>query len=202
MFDHPDTVRQLRTAALIEGEEFRLANQGDPRVTGVGRAPKRLPWRRAEPILRAELELFEGLTRRTRARLARHFLVVDLDTGDNLARQGDTASEFVVVLDGRVGVTIDGIPTAVFDAGSHFGALPLIDGGAGRFARASFDVLEPSRVAIADRIQFSQMMERFSVVADRIHRVADRRRAYLAGHADARALAADRERHPYPVHMH
>lgn len=202
MFDDPRTVQQLRTARLIEAEEYRLANQANPRVAGVGRPPRRRWWRPEEPVLSADLELFEGLDRRTRARLAQHFLLVDLAAGESLARQGETASEFVVVLDGRVGVTIDGLPIAVFDEGSHFGAIPLIDGGAGRFARASFDVLEPTRVAIADRIQFFTVMERFPVVADRITRIAERRRAYLAGHADAKALAADRDRHPYPVHMH
>ena len=106
-----------------------------------------------------------------------------------------------MILEGRIGVTLDGLPLAVLDAGSQIGALPLLDGGPGRFRRASSDVLEPSRVAIADRIQFQQILKQHPLVGHRIRQVAETRRAYFEGHADAKAIAADLAEHPFPVHL-
>ena len=133
--------------------------------------------------------------------MARHFSIVDVADGAALARQGDPATDFVVVLDGRIGVSIDGFPIAVLDAGSQFGALPMLDGAPGRFSRASYNVLEPSRIAVADRRHFFEILKNFPVVGQRILQIAEIRRAYLQGHADGRALEADRETSPFPVHL-
>lgn len=199
MFDDPATARLLRDTRVLEAQQRRRSR---PVRRDRGTLGDVLPgWHRTETPLAATHELFAGMDRRALRRLARRFLIVDVDPGDSLGRQGETASEFVVVLAGRIGVSLDGLPIAVFDEGSHFGALPLIDGGPDRFQRASFDVLEHSRVAIADRIQFEAIMESFPIVADRITRIADVRRAYLAGDADAKALALDRDAHPFPVHL-
>lgn len=202
MFDHPVTVRQLRQARLLEADQSRFPVIGDHAAWPRRRRRRRFGRRStsANPLDRS-LELFAGLDRRALDRLARHFEVIDLAPGASLGRQGEPASMFVVVLTGRIGVTLDGLPLTVLDAGAQFGALPLLDGGPGRFSRASFDVLEPSRVAIANRRGFFEIVDRFPAVRRRIVRIADIRRAYLEGHADASALAADRATNPFPVHL-
>lgn len=197
----PISVQHLRQADLITAEQYRLRHRSDPRPSLAKR--RGLSWGRSRrlPALDGSLELFVDLTRRERDRLAKHFAIVDVEAGDSLARQGEPATEFVVVLSGRIGVSLDGLALAVLDQGAHFGALPLLDGGPGRFSRASFYVLEPSRIAIAHRHEFFKIMDAFPLVGRRIVQLAEIHRAYLRGHADARALAADRDAHPFPVHL-
>jgi CRP-like cAMP-binding protein len=198
----PVSVHQLRRADHIEAEQDRRSHRVGHEVPR-GKRHSVSPWSRmTKPTeLDGSLELFVGLNRRSLKQLARHFVFVELAPGEVLGRQGETASEFVVVLEGQIGVTLDGLPLAVLDQGSQFGALPLIDGGPGRFRRASFDVLEPSRLAVADRLQFVQILKQHPLVGHRIRQIAEQRRAYLQGHADATALHADRERDPFPVHL-
>ena len=104
------------------------------------------------------------------------------------------------VLDG-IGVTIDELPVAVFDTGSHFGALPLLDGGPDRFAVATFSALEPTFVAVAKPGTFDEIVKQYPLIGVRVRWVAARRRAYLQGHADAKAMYADRITQPFPVHV-
>lgn len=199
----PTSVQQLRSAQLLEAEQYRMSHRPDIRsafgTASVMSRIRRVATRPAD--LDGSLELFVGLDKRTLHRLTRYFSIVDVADGEALARQGDPATEFVVVLSGRIGVSLDGLAIAIFDAGSNFGALPMLDGAPGRFSRASFNVLEPSRLAIADRNQFFEILKNFPVVGQRIVQIAEIRRAYLQGHADARALAADRDTSPFPVHL-
>lgn len=199
----PFTVQQLRSAQLLEAEQYRMRHRSDiPSAIGTASVMSRVRRLTSRPTdLDGSLELFVGLDQRTLHRLTRHFSIVDVSDGATLARQGDLSTEFVVVLAGQIGVSLDGLPIAIFDAGSQFGALPMLDGAPGRFSRASFNVLEPSRIAIADRDQFFEILKDFPVVGRRIVQIAEIHRAYLRGHADALALAADRETSPFPVHL-
>lgn len=199
----PVSVNLLRQADLIAAEQYRLRNQSTGRSATTKRRSLMTFAKRSSraTALDGSLELFVGLDGRTRHRLSKYFTIVDVTDGDALARQGEPTSEFVVVLDGRIGVSLDGLPLAILDPGSQFGALPLLDGGPGRLSRASYYVMEPSRIAIAHRHQFFKIMDDFPVVGGRIVQIAEIRRAYLRGHADAKALAADHDVNPFPVHF-
>ena len=210
-FSDPTTIHQLRAAALIEAEQARthrvpVSTRGRRR-----RSPTELvfgAWRiRRAAMLESPSapfgahDLFVGLDRRTLAALSQSFLFIDTDTGVSLGRQGEIAPEFIVILEGRIGVSLDGLPLAVLDPGSHFGALPLLDDGSTPYGRASFDVLEPGRVAVAGRQQFFDLLESFPVVARRIEAIVAVRRAYLAGRADAGAIAAAPAAGRFPLHI-
>ena len=199
----PAFVYQVRQADLIAAEQYRLRHQADHLSSPVKRLTLPRVARRSTqvPALDGSLELFVELNRRELNRLAKNFAIVDVTDRDSLARQGEPTSEFIVVLGGRIGVTLDGLPFAILDPGAQFGALPLLDGASGRFSVASFYVMEPSRIAIAHRHEFFRIMEDFPLVGRRIVQLAEVHRAYLRGHADAAALAADREVHPFPVHL-
>jgi CRP-like cAMP-binding protein len=199
----PAHVHQLRQGDLITAEQYRLRHQSDQlKLSAKRRLSSRLSRRsRPAPPLDGTLELFVGLNRPELVRLAKHFTILDVTDHDSLARQGEPTSEFVVVLDGRIGVSLDGLPLAVLDPGAQFGALPLLDGASGRFSRASFYVMEPSRIAVAYRHEFFRIMDDFPLVGRRIVQLAEVHRAYLRGHADATAIAADRQAHPFPVHL-
>ena len=54
---------------------------------------------------------------------------------------------------------------------------------------------------VAGATQFTDMMRGHPLIADRVRRMAERRRAYLRGHADAKAMFADQAAHPFPVHV-
>lgn len=195
----PISVRQLRAAQLIEAEQARTGRLSSA-VRRRSLARRLARFRRSHTVLPsfAAHDLFVGLDRRSLARIQRSFFVMEVDTGDSLGRQGDVAPEFVVVLDGRVGVSIDGSPLAVLDAGSHFGALPLLDDGPTPLRRASFNVLGHGTVAVATGAQFHEILATYPLVAERVHAIADVRRAYLAGRADAAPALADMD---FPLHL-
>ena len=196
----PHSVRQIRRAdAIVTAERNRFVQWGYPEsITQQLKAA----WAklRTPTVLDADHELFRGLDRRSLQRLAERFTIAELAPGESPMRQGEPNDKFVVVLDGQIGVTLDDLPVAIFDTGSHFGALPLLDGGPDRFAVATFSALEPTRVAIAEPDDFAHIMKRFPSIALRVRWVTVRRRAYLQGHADAKAMYADRVAQPFPVH--
>jgi CRP-like cAMP-binding protein len=207
----PTSVRQLRTADLITAEQSRSGRSPVShrrswfRRTVVDRLPSRrspAPTTTAQPTLASygSNELFAGLDDRSLTQLSESFMVLDVEPGHSLGRQGEAAPEFVVVLEGRIGVSLDGLPLAVLDAGSHFGAIPLLDDGPAPYGRASFDVLESGRVAVAGRLEFGQILESYPLVAGRIRAIADVRRAYLKGRADAATIGATAAGE-FPVHL-
>lgn len=190
------SARQLREAELIVAQQQRTLGPV------VRHRPRR--WRpsfaRAARPWTADHELFDGLSRTALARAAAMFEVHEVNTGLTLGSQGDTAHDFVAIIEGRVGVTIDGTPHAVLDDGSFLGALPLLDDAATPLQRASFEVMVPSRVAMIDAAGFRQLLDGFPEVAQRIRALADVRRAYLAGVASADR--AERHRIPrFPAHL-
>lgn len=191
--------------------EIRAA-QPSPHHTA---APKSTPrWRarfegilarKRTALLPADHELFTGLERKELAQAEKFFDVVDVPSGRSLGAQGGTVSEFVAILEGRVGVTIDGVPHAVLDDGSQFGGLSLIDDERPTH-RASFDVMAPSRIAVVTAERFPDLLRRVPTVAERIHTIARVRRAYLAGLAAAPvgesiAAATSTTGPHYPVHL-
>lgn len=198
---NPYTHQLLRQADAIVAEERSRFTLWSERRTVTERLRAFLTRVRPPLALDPNHALFAGLSRRKLRRLAERFEYVDVAAGDSPIRQGQSGSTFMVVLDGRIGVTLDDLPVAVFDTGSHFGALPLLDGGPDRFAVATFDALEPTRLAVAQPDVFEEIIDRFPVIDLRVRWVAARRRAYLRGHADAKAMYADRIAQPFPVHV-
>lgn len=150
-------------------------------------------------------DLFVGHDQEQLARIGRFFTVIDVPSGTMLGRQGRIAREFVAILEGQVGVTIDGVPHAVLDDGSHFGALPLLDEAPGAPHSASFTVMAPSRIAVANAAEFHSLLAKFRLVAERVQAMTDVRRAYLAGLAHISAAERPIPDGPtvdeYPVHV-
>lgn len=193
------STRQLHEADLLVAHQRRCLGP----VVSRRRRPWAALFGRGEVPWTASHELFEGLGRNQLVRASEKFTVHDVEPGRSLGTQGAAADEFVAILEGRIGVTIDGVPHAVLDDGSHFGAIPLLDDADHPELRASFDVMVASRVAVVDAARFRTLLAEFPIVAERVRAMADVRRAYLAG----LAAGAGRE-HPsttdvehFPVHM-
>lgn len=208
----PHSVRRLRQAELFVADERRR----HPRDTVPSRVRdvasvvmsgiRSARWlRRGPAVIDGSNELFAGLDARSLRHIEGHFRFVDLAEGDSPVRQGEPAAEFLVVLAGSLGVTLDTVPIAILDAGSHFGAVALLDRDRepdhSPLAVASLSAFEPTRVAIAGADEFAAIIEQHPLVAQRIRTVVGRRRAYLRGHADAKAMYADRVADPFPVRV-
>jgi hypothetical protein len=148
--------------------------------------------------------LFRGLAREQLASLSELLEVRYCATGELLGRQNERAQHFVIILDARIGVTIDGVPATVLDHGSHFGALPLLD-GEGALHRASFDCLAPGLIAVADPRQFRAILDGFPTVAIGVYAMTRRRREYLALLHDCETNRALRDSTKalleYPAHL-
>lgn len=74
-----------------------------------------------------ELPLFEGLPEEVVDDCARRFEELELLAGTGLAREGDFAYKFFVVLDGEVEVQRDFTHVATLGPGDFFGEMALFD---------------------------------------------------------------------------
>ena len=80
---------------------------------------------KVEALKRAPL--FDGLSRKELAELARVTEDVEFDAGQTLCREGTTGREFFVIMDGEVEVTRHGEHIAVLGSGEFFGEIALVD---------------------------------------------------------------------------
>ena len=80
---------------------------------------------KADALARAPL--FEGLSRKELAQLARMTEDVEVDPGKVLVREGETGREFFVIVDGEVEVTKGGKSLGTRGGGDFFGEIALIE---------------------------------------------------------------------------
>lgn len=144
-----------------------------------------------------EFELFRDVEKREFRRIKDLFTVREVPQGHILASQGDPAREFFLLLQGRVAISIDGVPDVVLDEGCHFGEIPLLDLGAGG-RLASAHTLEASCVAVANRREFRAMLDNSPTVARRVTMLALDRQAYVAAVKSHQTLGGGAE---YPRHL-
>lgn len=213
----PISVQQLRHAESIVSAEGGARREFRPRRTGslsparrlvarAGAARQRLlPTRHAVAgPFSASHDLFRGLDESQLASLGKHLEVRECAIGESLGRQNERATRFVIVLEAQIGVTIDGVPITVLDDGSHFGAVPLLDGGAA-LHRASFDSLSPGLIALADPRQFRTLLDEYPTLAIGVYAMTRERREYLAALAEcemSKSLGeSTRAMLEYPVHL-
>lgn len=178
----------------------RGRGRGEPR--GVGRFRRRRP--AIDPVngIDGRLEIFEGMAPSEHAELGTLLTTVRVPAGRVLGREGQVSRYFIVVVEGQVAITLGGGPVAILDAGGFVGELPLLDRSS-QTRHASWHALVDSTVAMANRQEFATMLSRFPLVADRVHAMAGRRRAYLEGRRDGAGSGAtlDRTLEDYPVHL-
>lgn len=156
--------------------------------------------RRVPRYIDSKLEFFSELSPRQLRRVGELLTIIDVPAGRSLGAQGQIVREFIVVLVGKVAVSVHGAPLAVLYDGHHFGALPLLDPLGSPRRRASFHPLVPTRVAVASRQEFNSIRREIPVIDDRIRRLADRRQAYFDGVEAGRQTAdVDAAMVRYPV---
>lgn len=213
----PISVQQLRNAELIVSAETREHHEFRPQQRGV-RSPMRRLRENTDAVRQrffptrhqvvgafsTSHDLFRALDRSQLTSLSQHLEVRQCVIGESLGRQDERATRFVIVLEAQIGVTIDGVPITVLDYGSHFGAVPLLEGGAA-LHRASFDALGPGLIALADPGQFRAILDEYPTIASGVYAMTRVRRDYLEALADcemSRSLGeSTRAMLEYPVHL-
>jgi len=154
---------------------------------------------RHSQAITGSLELFEGLSRRELREVRKLFSFVDLADGQRFGRQGQRCSELAVVVQGQIAISLDERPLAVIPEGCFFGAVAMLD-MADRARRGAPIAIGETRLALAGRTEFAQLLERFPVLSDRIHTIASARSDSLS-RMRAGQLQADTRSIEYPVHV-
>lgn len=127
------------------------------------------------------LPLFEGMSDADLRRCAEMFHEAELLQGSGLAREGDFAYKFFVVLSGEVDVLRGFDPVARLGAGDFFGEMGLMSG-----ERRNARVVAHTRCELAWMMawDFKAMSEEFPAVAGRIDEVVAERMGSLASTDD------------------
>jgi CRP-like cAMP-binding protein len=140
----------------------------DPLIAGGCRASARET--RAEELMMeperlSSFALFEGLTDDEMARCASTFQEVDLLSDHNVAREGDDAYAFFVVLDGELDVHHDFTRVATLRPGDFFGEVGLESTG-----KRTAHVASRGRVRLAKQMawDYTEMIRAHPLVHERI----------------------------------
>ena len=119
-----------------------------------------------------QVPLFAGLGGREIQEIGRLVDEIDLPAGKELTREGRTAEEFFVILDGSVRIDRGGAQIRKLGTGDFLGEIALVDGGP-RTATATAET--PVRVLVIAHREFHSLMDRFpSIQASVLRALAER----------------------------
>ena len=116
--------------------------------------------------------LFEGLSRGELQNLAKATEDLEVEDGKVLCREGETAQEFFVIVDGEVDVTKDGRHLATLSGGDFFGEIALIED---MRRTATVTARTPLRFFVLTRQAFWRLIEQQPEVERKILRALARR---------------------------
>ncbi len=90
---------------------------------------------------------------------------VDVPAAKVLMRQGETGSDMMILVRGRVSVDRDGERLNTLGAGDFFGEIALVDGGP---RTATVTTEEPSKLLVVTHRDFHALMDEFPEVAQQV----------------------------------
>ncbi|HET7168209.1 MAG TPA: cyclic nucleotide-binding domain-containing protein [Candidatus Limnocylindrales bacterium] len=120
--------------------------------------------------LLAKVPLLAGLSDKELQAVGRLADEVDVPAGKVLAKQGDSAEEFFVIIEGSVSVERNGQHLRDMHAGNFFGELAML----ARLARtATVTTTAPTRLLVVGHREFTSLLSSMPTVQDRVlHAVA------------------------------
>jgi CRP/FNR family cyclic AMP-dependent transcriptional regulator len=121
--------------------------------------------------------LFEGLAKKDLVELARQAEDVDVPAGKALTKEGQSGSEFFVILDGEAEVTQKGKRIRTLGPGDFFGEIALLEAGP---RTATVTATTPLRFFVLTQTNFHYLLDKHPTVERKILRALARR--VLADH--------------------
>jgi CRP-like cAMP-binding protein len=134
--------------------DVRLFNQ-DTKVQALKRAP-----------------LFDGLSKKELAEIARVTEDLEVPAGEVLCREGDTGQEFFVILDGKTEISRKGKPVAAPGSGDFVGEIALLENTK---RTATVTAKTPLHVFVLTRQDFRRLVDANPSVERKILRALARR---------------------------
>jgi len=116
--------------------------------------------------------LFHGLAKSELAQLAKQTEDLEIVAGKVLCKEGDTAREFFVILEGEVEVTKDGHRLAALGPGDFFGEIALIEHST---RTATVTAATPVRFFVLTSRAFSALLDHNPGVERKVLRALARR---------------------------
>ena len=113
----------------------------------------------------AEVELFSGLMQSDLLRVVTLAAQADIATGKAITEQGARDPRFVVLLDGRARVEIDGKAVEEIGPGDYFGEIALLDGGP---RSATVVALTPVRILALEQMSFRPLLQDHPEIAEQL----------------------------------
>jgi CRP-like cAMP-binding protein len=121
--------------------------------------------------------LFEGLSRKELAQLARVSEDVEVEPGKVLVKEGDVGHEFFVIVDGKVKITRKGRRVSIRGGGDFVGEIALIE-DVPRTATVTAET--PVRLFVLTRKDFRHLLDEQPNVERKVMRVLARRLAEVS----------------------
>ena len=105
--------------------------------------------------------LLEGLGRKEIEEVGRLADEIDVPAGRALMHEGETGSEFFVLVEGTVGIDRGGVRVRTLQPGDFFGEIALVSEGP-RTATATTE--SPSKVLVLGHREFHSLMDQFPAI--------------------------------------
>ena len=121
--------------------------------------------------------LFEGLSRKELAQLARVSEDLEVEPGTVLCKEGDIGHEFFVIIDGKVKITRKGRRVSVRGGGDFVGEIALIE-DVPRTATVTAET--PVRLFVLTRKDFRHLLDEQPSVERKVMRALARRLAEVS----------------------
>jgi CRP/FNR family cyclic AMP-dependent transcriptional regulator len=116
--------------------------------------------------------LFEGLSKKDLAELAKHSEDVDVPAGKVLCKEGETGSEFFVILEGEAEVTQKGKRVRTLGPDAFFGEIALVEPVP---RTATVTAKTPLRFFVLTRSEFHGLLDQFPGIERKVLRALARR---------------------------
>lgn len=118
----------------------------------------------------ASIPLFEGVDRSTMRQLRPLHSVVDVKPGKSVFNQGEIVRQFVAIIEGCLGVFVDGCLIGTLTGGDLIGARELLNDFAGPrgAARATTTAIDPVKVLLWTPREFCGLLDASPTIQSRV----------------------------------
>ena len=130
---------------------------------------------KVEALKRAPL--FEGLSKKELAQLARVSEDLEVSAGDVICKEGDTGREFFVIVEGEIEVTVKGKKVAERGEGDFVGEIALLEDTS---RTATVTAKTPLRLFVLTREDFRSLVRQSPKVEQKVMQALARRVVQLS----------------------